>query len=77
MFKISIAECFNEERSIFNQPNGRIRIVYSDNDTRHRQSVDVLQAFASINTKIENLAANTTEKTQPLDQFIIKGAYIV
>ncbi len=60
-----------EPRSITAAPAGIPRHLFLDNAAGQYETPESLNALQQINTIIERLPTNATEKVQPLDSFII------
>lgn len=53
-------------------PNNRKRLLVLDNALGEKESVHVKETLDEINPEIDNLVSNSTEKTKPYDEFVIK-----
>ncbi len=61
-----------ESRAISTLADNRSRVLFIDKAPGHRSSPQVCEALNNVRTTLKRLPANTTEQTQPLDQFFIK-----
>lgn len=65
-------EWLSEPKAVQSLPQDVNRDLFLDSDSDHNHSVAVNQALQNIDTELSRLPTSTTEKTQPLDSFIIR-----
>ena len=71
-------EWLEEPRTIQKLSNGKKRILYVDNCSGHAKMKKIEKILVLINTELRKLPANSADKAQPADQFIIskiKGVF--
>lgn len=52
-------------------PNGQLQYIFCDNNSGHSETEDDRSHLSAFNAALRKLPQNSTEKTQPLDSFVI------
>ncbi len=72
MDSITFQQWLRESRVIFKDSENRLRTLFLDNCSGHKEAEAVTEALEEISTVLESLPRNAANLYQPLDSFIIK-----
>ena len=71
MNNITFQQWLRESRAIFQDSENRLRTLFLDNCSEHKDTEAVTEALEEISTVLESLSRNATGLCQLLDSFII------
>lgn len=66
-------EAMNEDRFITADSDDNDQVIFLENASCHGETEDLMESLSNINTSLQFLSPNTTQKVQPLDTGILKA----